>query len=271
MTVRGDVQDASLVGRVVNEYEIEVVFHLAAQTVVGAAQRSPVGSFDSNVRGTWVILDAARTSPSVRAVVVSSSDKAYGEQPVLPYTESMPLLAQHPYDVSKACADMLTRSYHSAYGIPTAVTRCGNLYGGGDLNFSRVVPGTIRAAILGSRPVIRSDGSPVRDYLFVEDAAAACLRLAERLSIDPSIGGQAFNFSAEEPTTVSEIANRILAMMGSELQLDVRDDSEHEIQRQFLDSTKARTLLDWVPTKSSEAALQQTIDWYREYFHDFGG
>jgi CDP-glucose 4,6-dehydratase len=271
VTVHGDLVDGRLLERTLNEYEIEVVIHLAAQAIVGAANRSPLGSFESNIRGTWSLLEACRVTDSVRAVVVASSDKAYGEQPDLPYTEAMPLDARHPYDVSKAAADMLAKSYFHTYGLPVAITRCGNLYGGGDLNFNRIVPGTIRSALLGERPVIRSDGRSVRDYFYVEDAANACLRLAERLLTDEAVAGQPFNFSSEEPLTVIEMARLVLAAVGVDLELDIRNEARHEIERQYLSAARAREVLSWEPRFTVPEALQRTVAWYREYLRDLAG
>ena len=265
VTVRGELEDGRLLERILNEYEVEVVLHLGAQTIVGASHRSPLSSFESNIRGTWHVLEACRLTPSIKAIVVASSDKAYGEQEVLPYTEEMALQARNPYDVSKAAAEMLTRSYHHAYDLPVGITRCGNLYGGGDLNFSRLVPGTIRSVLLGERPVIRSDGSLVRDYLYVDDAASALLALGESLVNSPALAGTAFNISAEEPATVLEMTSLVLEVMGSELQPDVRDEAHHEIQRQYLSAARAHSLLGWRPAVPTREAVTRTVDWYRDY------
>jgi CDP-glucose 4,6-dehydratase len=196
-TVRGDITDRALLERVLGEYEVEVVFHVAAQAIVGIANRDPASTFSTNVEGTWNLLEACRRSPKVSSIVVASSDKAYGDQEHLPYTETTPLLGRHPYDVSKSCGDMVAQTYAASYNLPVAITRCGNFFGGGDLNWNRVVPGTIRSILRGERPIIRSDGNFVRDYIYIEDAAAAYLLLAERLISNPALRGRAFNFSYE--------------------------------------------------------------------------
>jgi CDP-glucose 4,6-dehydratase len=263
--VRGDVCEAMLVERTLGEYEVETVFHLAAQTVVGIANRNPVSTFESNIRGTWLLLEACRHAPTVGAVVVASSDKAYGDQEQLPYDESTPLQGEHPYDVSKSCSDLIAHAYAHTYGLPVAITRCGNFYGGGDLNWSRLVPGTIRSLVRGDRPVIRSDGAHVRDYFYVEDGAAACLLLAERLTADPSLRGEAFNFSNELQITVLELVGRIAALTGADLEPEIRAEAENEIRHQYLSAAKARRLLDWEPLYDLDEGLRRTIDWYREF------
>ncbi len=264
--VRGDVRRQVLLERTLGEYEIDTVIHLAAQTIVGVANRNPVSTLDVNIRGTWALLEACRRSPAVKAIVTASSDKAYGDQPVLPYTEAAPLQGTHPYDVSKSCADLIAHAYAVTYRLPVAVTRCGNFFGGGDLNWSRVVPGTIRAVLRGQRPVIRSDGRYVRDYFYVEDGAAAYTLLARRLGERPVLAGEAFNFSYEQQLTVLELVERILALMGSRLAPDVRDEASHEIRCQMLDSAKARERLNWSPAFTLDAGLQATIAWYTRYF-----
>jgi CDP-glucose 4,6-dehydratase len=203
--VRGDIRDQAVLERAMGEFEIDTVFHLAAQTIVGIANRNPVSTFESNIQGTWAVLEAARRSPAVKQIVVASSDKAYGDQPNLPYFEDAPLQGQHPYDVSKSCSDLISQAYAKSYGLPVAITRCGNFYGGGDLNWSRIVPGTIRALLAGQRPVIRSDGSLIRDYFYVEDGAAAYMLLAEKLAAEPSLRGHAFNFSNELQVNVLQL------------------------------------------------------------------
>jgi CDP-glucose 4,6-dehydratase len=263
--VRGDVCDANLVERALGEYEIDTVFHLAAQTIVGIANRNPVSTFESNIQGTWVVLEASRRSPSVRQIVIASSDKAYGESESLPYNEDTPLVGRHPYDVSKSCADLIAQTYHVTYGLPVAVTRCGNFYGGGDLNWNRIVPGSIRSILRGERPVIRSDGKYIRDYFYVEDGAAAYMLLAERLGSCPQLAGQAFNFSNEIQLTVLDLVNRILSGMHSDLLPDVRDEATNEIRNQQLSAAKARSVLGWRPLFDLESGLQKTIDWYREF------
>jgi CDP-glucose 4,6-dehydratase len=264
--VRGDVQDQAALERVLGEYEVDTVIHLAAQTVVGVANRNPISTFESNIAGTWRLLEACRRSPLVRQVVLASSDKAYGVKEVLPYTEATPLDGRHPYDVSKACADLIAQSYATTYDTPVVITRCGNFFGGGDLNWNRIVPGTIRSVLRGQPPVIRSDGRSTRDYFYVEDGANAYLLLAERLAQDPSLRGQAFNFSNGTPVTVRDLVDRILRMMGSHLTPEVRNQAPNEIKSQFLDATKARTVLGWRPVFSLDAGLRRTIEWYRAAF-----
>ncbi len=262
--VRGEVQDQSLVERVLGEYEIETVFHLAAQTIVGIANRNPCGTFDTNIRGTWSVLEACRRSPGVHEIIVASSDKAYGASEHLPYSEETPLRGRHPYDVSKSCADLLAQAYAATYSLPVVVTRCGNLFGGGDLNWNRLVPGTIRSALCGERPVIRSDGTSLRDYFYVEDAVLAYLCAAERLTTSPDVAGQAFNFSAGRPLSALEMAQRTLAACGrADLTLDVRATTANEIPDQSLDSSKARRVLGWEATYGLDEGLARTVAWYR--------
>lgn len=262
--VRGDLSKPALLERALGEYEVETVFHLAAQTIVGIANRNPVSTFESNVRGTWNLLEACRRSPKVSAVVLASSDKAYGDQTVLPYTEEMPLQGRHPYDVSKSCADMIAQSYAYTFGVPVAVTRCGNFYGGGDLNWNRVVPGTIRSVLRGERPIIRSDGKYVRDYFYIEDGAAAYMLLAERLTADKSLIGSAFNFSNETQITVLDLVNSILKKMGSNLKPEILNQASNEILHQFLSAERARNVLQWHPAFTLDQGLERTISWYKE-------
>jgi len=262
--VRGGLSSPTLLERVLGEYEIEVVFHLAAQTIVGIANRNPLSTFESNIRGTWNVLEACRRSPLVKSVVVASSDKAYGDQAVLPYKEDMPLQGKHPYDVSKSCSDLIAQSYAHTFGVPLAITRCGNFYGGGDLNWNRVVPGTIRSVIRGERPIIRSDGKYVRDYFYVEDGAAAYMLLAERLIRDPKLGSVAYNFSNEAQVSVLEMVNAILAKMGTKLKPEIQNQASNEIRHQFLSAERARTELNWKPLFTLDEGLEKTIAWYRE-------
>jgi CDP-glucose 4,6-dehydratase len=263
--VRGDVADYATLERALNEYEIETVFHLAAQTIVGIANRAPLSTFEANVKGTWVTLEAARRSPTVRRVVVASSDKAYGTQPELPYTEAMPLQGQHPYDVSKSAADLIAQAYAVTYHLPVAVTRCANLYGGGDLNWNRLIPGTIRSALQGQRPIIRSDGTFVRDYLYVRDAVRAYLALAQALD-RTEIQGQPFNCSADAPMTVLEMTRLILSLSPHpDLEPVVLDEVRNEIRDQYLDSSKIHRLVGWQPSYSREEAMRETMAWYAAY------
>jgi CDP-glucose 4,6-dehydratase len=263
--VTGDVRDGQLVERVLAEYEIDAVFHLAAQTIVEHAQRDPVNTFRSNVEGTWELLDACRRSGRPRRVLVASSDKAYGSQPVLPYHEDQPLAGRHPYDVSKSCTDLIAQAYAASYDLPVAVTRCGNLYGGGDLNFNRLIPGSIRAALAGERPVLRSDGSPRRDWLYVEDAVDAYLGTAERAH-EPGVRGEAFNFSTESPMNALEVTTTVLEACGRpDLEPQILGTARHEIQDQFLAADKARRVLGWEPRHGLAEGMDRTIAWYREY------
>jgi CDP-glucose 4,6-dehydratase len=263
--VRGDLRDYELVERALGEYEVDTVMHAAAQAIVGIANRNPLSTFESNIKGTWNLLEACRRSPTVRAVVVASSDKAYGDQAKLPYTEDAPLDGRHPYDVSKACADMIAHSYAKSFGLPVAITRCGNFYGGGDLNWNRIVPSTIRSAVRGERPVIRSDGQYVRDYFYVEDGAAAYMLLARELHGRPELKGAAFNFSNELQITVLDLACRILRSMGSDLEPDIRNEASNEIRHQYLSAARARRELNWRPLFTLEEGLERTIRWYREF------
>jgi len=263
--VRGDVCDQALLERALGEYEIESVIHLAAQTIVGIANRNPISTFETNIQGTWALLEACRRSPKVKQIVVASSDKAYGDQEVLPYDETTPLQGQHPYDVSKSCADLIAHMYAKSFGLPVVITRCGNFYGGGDLNWNRIVPGTIRSILRGQRPIIRSDGQFIRDYFYVEDGAAAYMLLVESLAARPELSGEAFNFSNELQVTVLDLTQRILTAMNSTLQPDIRNEASNEIRHQYLSAAKARDILDWTPLFTLDSALQQTLAWYREF------
>lgn len=269
--VQGDITDLEACRRAMNEHEVEVVFHLAAQAIVGMANRSPLSTFESNIRGTYVLLEACRElcadqSP-LQAIVVASSDKAYGDQAELPYREEAPLLGLHPYDASKSCADLITRAYHKTYALPVAVTRCANLYGPGDLNFSRIVPATLKSVIEGDRPIIRSDGSPQRDYLFVKDAAEGYLALAEGVAAGPA-AGRAYNLGTGVPVTVLELVAGIIAATGSDLTPDVQGTANSEIQHQYLDPSRARAELAWTARTSLAQGLQASYDWYKGYCAD---
>ena len=263
--VRGDARDQALLERLLGEYEIDTCIHLAAQTIVGIANRNPVSTFETNIGGTWALLEACRRSPMVKQVVLASSDKAYGEHDRPPYDEETPLQGRHPYDVSKSCADLIAQAYATTYDFPVVITRCGNFYGGGDLNWNRIVPGTIRSVLRGQRPIIRSDGHYVRDYFYVEDGAAVYTLLAERLSENPDLRGQAFNFSNETQVTVLELVERILGLMGSDLEPDVRDEASNEIRCQYLSATRARRMLGWRPLFTLEEGLQRTVEWYKDF------
>lgn len=264
-TVQGQVEDLAVLQRTLNEYEIEVVFHLAAQTIVGAANRSPLGTFEANIKGTWNMLEACRNTASVKRIVVASSDKAYGDQVKLPYTEETSLSGSHPYDVSKSCADLICNTYHKSYGLPVTITRCGNFYGGGDLNLNRVVPGTIVSILRGERPIIRSNGKFIRDYIYVEDGVDAYLHLAQAMG-DKKLHGQAFNFSYEQPLTVIQMVNAISKTMGSGLKPKILNQASNEIIDQHLSSRKARLVLKWKPLFNLEEGLTKTVDWYRSAF-----
>jgi CDP-glucose 4,6-dehydratase len=265
--VHGELEDHQLILRVLNEYEIDSVFHLGAQTIVGVSSRSALSTFDANIRGTWNLLEACHNlGKNIQRVVVASSDKAYGEQKNLPYTEDMPLQGRYPYDVSKSCTDLISFSYYYSYGLPVAITRCGNLFGGGDLNFNRLIPGTIHSALFDEAPIIRSDGKYIRDYFYVRDAVNAYLLLAQNLPGE-SLVGQAFNFGHERPFSVLEMVDLILKQMGkSDLKPRVLNQATNEIFEQYLDCTKAKTLLGWRANYEIESALNETIAWYQEYF-----
>lgn len=263
--VRGDVRHQSVLERAMGEYEVDTVFHLAAQTIVGVANRNPVATLDTNIRGTWSVLEAARRSPLMKAVIIASSDKAYGDHEKLPYDETAALQGEHPYDASKSAADLIARMYALTYGVPVAITRCGNFYGGGDLNWNRLVPGTIRSVLKGEPPTIRSDGTLIRDYFYVEDGAEAYLTLAEALHARPELRGEAYNFSNELQVDVLALTRRILERMKSPLQPDVRSEASHEIQHQWLSAAKARRDLGWAPLFTLDEGLDRTIAWYREF------
>lgn len=262
--VRGGVEDQTLVERMFAEYETRTVFHLAAQTQVGVSNRNPGSTWASNITGTASVLEAARRSPGIEQIVTASSDKAYGSQPVLPYDEDMALLARNPYDVSKACSDLIATSYFHTWGLPVCITRCGNFFGPGDVNWERLVPGTIRWLLDGVRPIIRSDGTLVRDYLYVVDGALAYLQLAECLADDPTLAGEAFNFSTETPVTVLELLEVLQRVAGTDLEPDIRGTATHEIDAQHLSAAKARKMLGWAPRWTLEQALAETVAWYRD-------
>ena len=270
--VNGALEDFRTLERAVTQHEVDTVLHLGAQALVGVAHRSPLATLETNIRGTYNLLEACRLHQDlVRGIVVASSDKAYGEQRELPYTEAMGLAGTHPYEVSKSCADLIARAYHATYGLPVAIARCGNVYGAGDLNWSRIVPGTIRSLLRGERPVIRSDGGYVRDYFYVKDAARAYLRLAEALD-DPRVPGAAFNFGTESPTTVLELVHVIQKLMDcTHLVPDIRASAQGEIRTQYLSTEKARGVLGWAPDFDLHTGLRETIAWYREFLSASGG
>ena len=260
--IHGDIIDYSCVERVINEKSIDSVFHLAAQAIVGVANKSPLSTFESNIKGTWNVLEACRVN-KVERVVVASSDKAYGSQKKLPYTEESPLLGLYPYDASKACTDILARCYYTTYNLPVAVTRNANIYGGADLNFSRIVPDAICSLLEGKQLVIRSDGTPERDYMYVKDAANGYLLLAENMHRN-EIKGQAFNFGTAKPISVLDLFSKIIKLTGKDgVKPKILGEAKNEIDRQFLAADKAKKLLNWTPKYSLEEGLKETIEWYK--------
>ncbi|GAA0132894.1 GDP-mannose 4,6-dehydratase [Bacillus velezensis] len=263
--VQGALEDLDVIERALGEYEIDTVFHLAAQAIVGVANRNPISTFEANILGTWNILESCRRHPLIKRVIVASSDKAYGDQPTLPYDENMPLQGKHPYDVSKSCADLLSHTYFNTYGLPVCITRCGNLYGGGDLNFNRIIPQTIQLVLNGEAPEIRSDGTFIRDYFYIEDAVEAYLLLAEKME-ELNLAGEAFNFSNEIQLTVLELVEKILKAMDSDLKPKVLNQGSHEIKHQYLSAEKARKLLNWTPAHTIDEGLEKTIEWYKAFF-----
>lgn len=262
--VQGNLEDYLLIERALGEYEIDTVFHLAAQAIVGVANKNPLGTFKSNIEGTWNILEAARKSPLIKQVIIASSDKAYGDQEKLPYDENMPLQGKHPYDVSKSCTDLIAQTYYETYKLPVCITRCGNLYGGGDLNFNRIIPQSIQSILNKEAPVIRSDGSFIRDYFYIEDAVDAYINLAEKV-VDLNLGGQAFNFSNEIQLTVLELVNKILKIMGSDIKPIILNQGSNEIVHQYLSAKKARTVLGWSPNYTIDEGLSKTVEWYEDF------
>ena len=264
--VNGRLENFRTLERAIAQYATEVVFHLGAQTIVGMAQRSPLNTFESNIRGTYNLLEACRLNAGVvRRVVIASSDKAYGEQSKLPYTEGMPLEGKFPYEVSKSCADLISQAYHRAFGLPLAIARCGNVFGGGDLNWSRIVPGTIRSLFLSEPPVIRSDGKHLRDYIYVKDAARAYILLAERLE-DDELKGRAYNFGTETPIPVTGMVQAIQRIMNCEgLEPIIQSNARGEIRNQYLSAKRARDELNWTPEFDLNQGLVETINWYRRF------
>ncbi|MFH1133770.1 MAG: GDP-mannose 4,6-dehydratase [Nanoarchaeota archaeon] len=263
---RGQLESYYDIERVLNEYEIQFCFHLGAQAIVTTANRSPMSTFKSNVEGTWNVLEAARHHSLIQGVIVASSDKAYGSHDKLPYSEDAALQADHPYDVSKSCADLIAQSYHRTYGLPVGITRCGNFYGGGDLNFSRIVPGTIRSILKGEDVVIRSDGTFIRDYFYIKDAVKAYLLLAENLH-RKDVVGQAFNFGTEKPNTVLEVVDQVIQTSGKkQVKKKILNQASNEIKAQYLSCAKARKFLNWKHDYDLAKGLKETYAWYQRYF-----
>jgi CDP-glucose 4,6-dehydratase len=269
--VNGSLEDYELIERSLNEHEIDTCFHLGAQTLVGIAERTPLSTFESNIKGTWNVLEAVRRLDTVERLVIASSDKAYGSSDKLPYSEDDYLHGLHPYDVSKTCADMLSQTYHNTYGLPLAIARCGNIYGGGDLNFSRIIPGTIKAAIFNENPVLRSDGTYLRDYIYVEDVVDAYMTLAENLDKD-NVKGQAFNIGTEAPISVLELVDKVLTLCAKGyLKPVVKNEVVHEIKKQYLGCEKIRNALGWKYIYNLDNGLKETISWYNKFFKEVKG
>ena len=265
--VRGSITDSDLVLRVFSDYEIQTCIHLAAQTAVGIANRAPVPTFETNIRGSWIVMDAARRWPGLEQMLVASSDKAYGAHKDLPYSESVALKGDHPYDVSKSCTDMIARTYANTYGLPVAITRCANMYGGGDLNWNRIVPGTMRSVIKTEQPVIRSDGKPRRDYVYVQDIVRACIMLIENLAEDRDAhSGMAYNFGTDDPVSALEMVENILNTAGdNNVKPIIQNAASNEIQDQYLSSKLAEERLGWKAEYSLQDGLRETFEWYSAF------
>lgn len=263
--VNGDIQDLPLIQRALNEYEVNAVYHLAAQAIVGAANRSPISTFETNIRGTYMLLEACRLSSAVERIVVASSDKAYGSNPTLPYREDLPLQGTFPYDVSKSCTDLLARSYALTYDLPVVVTRSANIYGPGDVNLSRIIPGTIVSVLKNESPIIRSDGTPLREFVFVDDVVSAYLTFAEKID---ATKGEAFNVGNDQPVQILELTNRIIELAGSKGQLEptilLQRKIENEIDAQYLSAEKLQSKTGWRAQIDLDAGLRQSIEWYRK-------
>lgn len=259
--IKGSVADLKLVKDIINRNKIEVIFHLAAEAIVGECHKRPRKAFSTNIEGTWNILEVCRNSENIQAVVIASSDKAYGSHSKLPYTEKAPLQGKHPYDVSKSCADLLADTYAYTYGLPVAVTRCGNIYGPGDFNFSRLIPEAARCILTGKQLLIRSDGKFTRDYVYVDDITDGYILLAEKLQ-KLKLRGEAFNFSDENPIGVIELVNKIFGAAGKKPNYKILNQARYEIRDQYLASAKARRVLNWKPLHSLEKGLKKTLGWY---------
>jgi len=265
ITARGELEDRGDIERTINEYEPQTIFHLGAQTIVQTANRSPIDTFKANIEGTWNLLEAARLhDKSIEQIIVASSDKAYGDQKKLPYTEQTPLQGLHPYDVSKSCADLISQTYANTYSLPIAISRCGNFFGGGDMNFNRIVPGTIQSLWNGEAPVIRSDGKYIRDYIYVKDAVSAYFTLAEKF--ENRLSGEAFNFSNEIQMNVLEMTELVTKIMKKNIKPKILGTASGEIKNQHLSAKKAHEVLGWTAKYGIEEGLKETIEWYDAYF-----
>jgi len=263
--IKGSVEDFDLVFDLIRENSIEIIFHLAAKSIVGECMRHPLEAFETNIKGTWTVLEACRQTGCVKTIVVASSDKAYGEHKKLPYREDTPLQGNHPYDVSKSCSDLITQMYHHTFGLPVVITRCGNIFGPGDFNFSRIVPDAIRCAVSGETFLIRSDGKFTRDYIYIEDIIKAYIMLAEKAE-RLKLFGQAFNFSNEKSISVLKLVKIIYKIVGKKPEYRILYEANHEINHQYLSSSRARKILKWKPEYSLEKALEKTLKWYRDTF-----
>lgn len=263
--IHGDLVNFHDCERTINEYDIQFIFHIAAQAIVGPANRSPLSTFESNIKGTWNILESCRLSKTVKGLIVASSDKAYGQQKKLPYTEESPLNGYFPYDASKACAEILARCYYRTYNLPLAITRNANTYGPADMNMSRIIPDVITTILRGEQPVIRSDGTPERDYMYIKDAVSAYLTLAENL-YRKEIVGQAFNFGTSKPISVIDLYNKIIKLMGKSVKPKILGEAKNEIDKQYLAIEKAQKLLKWQPKYDLDAGLKETIEWYKKNY-----
>lgn len=263
--IHGDLVNFHDCERTINEYDIRFVFHIAAQAIVGPANRSPLSTFESNIKGTWNILESCRLSKTVEGLIVASSDKAYGQQKKLPYTEESPLNGYYPYDASKACAEILARCYHMTYNLPLAITRNANTYGPADMNMSRIIPDVITTILRGDQPVIRSDGTPERDYMYIKDAVNAYLTLAENLH-RKEVTGQAFNFGTGKPISVIDLYNKIIKLMGKNTKPKILGEAKNEIDRQYLAIDKVKKILKWQPKYTIDQGLKETIEWYKNNY-----
>ncbi|MCK4423419.1 MAG: GDP-mannose 4,6-dehydratase [Candidatus Omnitrophica bacterium] len=265
--IKGNMTGLRLIRNIIEEYRPEIVFHLAAQSIVGEASKTPVRAFKSNIEGTWNILEACRDKKYIKSIVIASSDKAYGESNKLPYTEEARLSGNHPYDVSKSCADLIARTYFHAYNLPVCITRCGNIFGPGDFHFSRIVPDTVRSALRDKTLLIRSDGTFTRDYVYVEDIVDGYILLAEKLQ-KLKLEGEAFNFSNEKPLSVINLVKKIYQIADKKPSYRILGEAKYEIKHQYLSSQRAKEILGWEPKYNLEEGLKRTINWYKKLFAD---